>query len=314
MLRDSDDLASWMQRNPTMLKTLIKRLIGGGGMGAAWAAGLLFLPSGGLFAALLICSSLCQWEFYKLAMRGGYIACRWIGLVLGGLWLAGVFAHGQHLTPHLVLDEQQAGLFICAGTLFLLVRLLFDPRCTRHLEAAAVTILGIVYVPFLLGYYIRVAQWGAETPFVLTRGGVFLAFYASLIVKMADVGAYFIGMWLGRHKMFLRISPGKSWEGLFGGLFFAMAFSVAAIAAAHSLSWIPATPLTHVGYTRAVFLGLLFGGISVIGDLVESMFKRAVNAKDSSGILPGVGGLLDVFDSLLFAPALMYFILPFLQP
>lgn len=295
-----------------MVKTLVNRLISGGGVGAAWAVGLLFLPSWGLFGALLICSTLCQWEFYKLAERGGYATCRPIGLALGGLWLAAVFAFTRGAPPPFLAGDRWEGLLLAGGGLLLLVRLLFDARAVRPLEAASITLLGIFYAPFMLSYYIRLAQWDATGPLCLGGGGIFLAFYASLVVKLSDVGAYFTGMRLGRHKMFPRISPAKSWEGLVGGLALSVIGSVVAVAVAHSWSRVPVTPLTHLSYPLAAALGLLFGGVGVIGDLVESMFKRAVNAKDSSSILPGVGGLLDVFDSLLFAPVVLYLLLPWL--
>ena len=302
-----------------MVRAVIHRLISGGGVGAAWAVGLLFLPSPGLFAALLICSTLCQWEFYKLAEQGGYATCRPIGLALGGWWLSAVFAFSHGTPPptggfDFLAGDRWEGLLIAGAGLLLLVRLLFDARVTRPLEAAGITLLGIFYVPFMLSYYIRLAQWDATAPLMLGGGGIFLAFYASLVVKLSDIGGYAMGMWLGRHKMFSRISPAKSWEGLAGGMTLSVIGSVVVVAVAHAHAWtrIPVTPLSHLGYPLAVALGLLFGGIGVVGDLVESMFKRAVNAKDSSSILPGMGGLLDVFDSLLFAPAVMYFLLPLL--
>jgi len=157
------------------------------------------------------------------------------------------------------------------------------------------------------------AQDGNAAPWTLSRGGVWLAFYLSLVVKLSDVGAYAVGMLFGRHKMFPRISPAKSWEGLAGGLGLSMIASVASVAVAHSWHIVPATFLTHLGYPVAAALGLLLGGAGVVGDLAESMLKRSVNAKDSSGIIPGMGGLLDVFDSLLLAPAIFYFLLPWLK-
>jgi phosphatidate cytidylyltransferase len=286
---------------------ILKRVAAGVTIGAFWAVVLLYVPPMGLFLLLLACSTLCQWEFYKLAEQGGFATCRSIGLALGALWLVTLFAYpagsgGVRLEPLLLIG---------AGGL-LLVHLLFDPRARRPMESAAITLLGLFYVPFLLSFYVRLAQWDAAGPLILSRGGIFLAFYASLVVKFTDVGGYAAGMICGRHKMFPRISPAKSWEGLAGGLTLAVAFSVGAVLIARSWSVVPVTPLTHMSLPVAAGLGLLLGVVGVLGDLVESMFKRSVNAKDSSGILPFMGGLLDVFDSLLFAPAVLYFLLPIL--
>ena len=129
---------------------------------------------------------------------------------------------------------------------------------------------------------------------------------------MTDVGGYAVGMKFGRHKMFPRISPAKSWEGLAGGVLLSVMSSVIVVHLAHTWSVIPETPLTHLSLPVAAGLGLVFSLIGVIGDLVESMFKRSVQTKDSGGVLPGLGGVLDVFDSLIFAPAVMCFLLPWL--
>jgi len=226
---------------------------------------------------------------------------------LGALWLVTLFA----VLPGANGARLEA-LLLAVGGVLLLVQLLFDARVKRPMEVAAITLLGLFYVPFLMGFFIRLAQWNVPGPLMLSRGGIFLAFYASLVVKFTDVGAYAAGMTFGRHKMFPRISPAKSWEGLAGGLAMSVVFSVGAVLIARTWSVVPVTPLTHMSLRVAAGLGLLLGVVGVLGDLVESMFKRSVNAKDSSGVIPGLGGLLDVFDSLLFAPAVLYLLLPIL--
>ena len=290
------------------MKPIPKRVLVGVAVGAFWAVVLRYVPPSGLFVLLLACSSLCQWEFYKLAEQGGFTPLRPIGLVLGALCLVTVFTY-----PPGFGSTRLESLLLAGGGVLLLVQLLFDTRVSRPMESAGITLLGLFYVPFLMSFYIRLAQWDVTGPLMLSRGGIFLAFYASLVVKFTDVGAYAVGTKFGRHKMFPRISPAKSWEGLAGGLAMSVLFSVGAVLVAHS--WpavVPKTPLTHMRLPMAAGLGLLLGVVGVIGDLVESMFKRSVNAKDSSGVVPGLGGLLDVFDSLLFAPMALYLLLPLL--
>jgi phosphatidate cytidylyltransferase len=293
----------------------VHRLISGLSLGALWAVALWFHSGPILFAAFLLCSSLSQWEFYTLAERGGYFTCRWLGLLLGAAWLTAVFAfpNGGPAGGPLGGDRWEC-LLIAGGGLLILTRLLFDPRVKQPFIAGAITLLGMFYVPYLLSFFIRLAQDGVTTPWVLSRGGVFVAFYLALVVKLSDVGAYATGMMVGRHKMFPRISPGKSWEGLAGGIAAAVATSVITVAIARHFPAVPQTFISHMSYARAAAVAVLLAGVGVIGDLAESMLKRAVNVKDSSAALPGMGGLLDVFDSLLFTAAIFFFIIPWLQP
>lgn len=295
-----------------MGRASIYKVICAAGIAAFWAAGLLFLPPAGLFAVLLVCSILCQWEFYRLAALGGPSACGPIGLTLGAVWLAAVFAFPVGGPTGPLTGDRWECLLLAGGGSLILVRLLFDSRAERPLESAAITLLGLFYVPFLLSFYIRLAQWEMTQPFLLSQGGLLLAVYASVVVKLSDIGGYAAGMSFGRHKMFPRISPAKTWEGLAGGLALSVAGSIGLVALFHAYPSLPATPLHRLHLWGAAGLGLLLGGVGVIGDLVESMMKRAVRLKDSSGILPGMGGLLDVFDSLLFAPAALYLLLPWL--
>jgi phosphatidate cytidylyltransferase len=284
---------------------VIKRVASGLAVGALWAVGLLFAPPIVLFVALLGCALICQWEFYRLAACGGYQACPVLGLVLGGVWMTAIFVAGAR-------DAALESVLMLGGGGWLLLRLLFDSRVKRPIEAAAITLLGFGYVPFLMGFYVHLAHEGATEPMTFTRGGIFLAFYASLVVKMTDVGAYAVGTACGRHKMFPRISPAKSWEGLAGGLFLGVLSSVLLVLLARHWAVVPETILARMSLVMAAGVGLLLGGIGVLGDLVESMFKRSAQVKDSSGILPAIGGLLDVFDSLLLVPAVFYLLLPLL--
>lgn len=146
--------------------------------------------------------------------------------------------------------------------------------------AAAVLAIGYVGLSFALIVLLRMA-WGVEA-------------LASLIivVKMSDTGAYTVGRLIGRHKMAPKLSPGKTVEGLVGGLAFAV------IGAWLTFSWL--APGTTPWWGWLAF-GLLVGGAGIVGDLAESLLKRCADQKDSSRWMPGFGGVLDIFDSLLLA-------------
>ena len=122
-------------------------------------------------------------------------------------------------------------------------------------------------------------------------------FYTLAVVKLGDVGAYFIGKNYGKHKYAQHISPNKSMEGAVGG------FIVSVVVSLASKFYVPQAPLSHL-----LVLGIIVGILGQLGDLVESLIKREVDLKDS-GNWPGLGGMLDVLDSLFFAcPCVYYYI------
>ncbi len=126
------------------------------------------------------------------------------------------------------------------------------------------------------------------------------------IVKMCDTGAFFVGCNFGKRKLISWISPAKSWEGLIGGLA-TSSLTAVGLAAANN-HWLPDEPMIPLVY--AAFLGILFGLLGQLGDLLMSIFKRDSGIKDASSVLPGLGGILDVLDSLLIVSPIAYWLLP----
>jgi phosphatidate cytidylyltransferase len=120
-----------------------------------------------------------------------------------------------------------------------------------------------------------------------------------VVTKFTDIGAYLTGSTIGRHKMIPRISPKKTWEGTVGGIAFA-------VVGAFLCRWVMPDEMAALTNLHAVVIGLLLGVAAVIGDLAESLIKREAGVKDSSTILPGHGGCLDMIDSLLFTAPLLY--------
>jgi phosphatidate cytidylyltransferase len=265
-----------------------------------------------LFGVLLLMSCACQYEFYQMMKRNGHPVSRSGGMFMGVVWLTACYAFPPYAARTLPMGHQFETLVIAALVFALLLRVLFDARIRKPVEHIGVTLLGFFYLPFMLSFFIRLAQWGADQMFEIppARVGVFLAMYLAAVVKFSDVGAFTVGVTMGRHKMFPRISPKKSWEGLAGGLAASMAVSVGMVLAAKRFACLPGGPLAELSVGHALALGAVLGAGGVLGDLVESMFKRSVNTKDSAGLLPGgAGGILDMFDSLTFTPAVLYFYL-----
>ncbi len=192
-------------------------------------------------------------------------------------------------------------LLILTVALFLMIVLVtqmfrFQVDFSKMLTGIGVTVLGVLYVVFLGGFLISMRVGFGETivPHLSTK---LLAFFF-LVVMGADVGAYYLGKNFGKRKLVPKISPGKTWEGVGGGLLLSSIFAAVA-----SATFFPELP-----YKFSIPLALAMTGIGVVGDLAESAMKRGSDTKDAASVLPGHGGLLDRLDSLLFnAPVLYYF-------
>ncbi len=149
-----------------------------------------------------------------------------------------------------------------------------------------------MYVPWLLNFLQKICY------FPHVEGKYFLLYFI-LLTKFSDMGAYVVGSLIGRHKMIPRISPGKTWEGFAGAIVVSTGASLVFV---HFLG----SHMAGMNINHAVVLGIILSSTAVIGDLIESLFKRECGAKDSGNVLPGIGGILDLLDSLLFNAPIMY--------
>lgn len=175
-----------------------------------------------------------------------------------------------------------------------LLCLLYGMFMVTPVDAAATTsarlIAGLLYFPLLWSFIIEVRMFD---------DGLIWLLVVLVSTWMGDTGAFFAGRSLGRHKLFARISPKKTWEGVVGGV----------LASVLGVCLIKALALPTLGWVHAVGLGALLPCMGVLGDLIESMFKRAYGVKDSGWILPGHGGILDRVDGLLLtAPTLWIYV------
>jgi phosphatidate cytidylyltransferase len=163
---------------------------------------------------------------------------------------------------------------------------LFSKRTAeRSLADLGPLAFGIIYIPGLL-----IPQW------LLRLEGIEWIFFLYLCVWTSDTTAYYVGKTFGKQKLYPEISPKKTVQGAFGSV------AGGCIAAAICGLWF----LSSAQMTVLLGMGLVIGGISIVGDLVESMFKRDADIKDSGGLIPGHGGVLDRFDSVLFAGPALY--------
>jgi phosphatidate cytidylyltransferase len=166
----------------------------------------------------------------------------------------------------------------------------------RSLLRVFSTVGGVFYSTVCFGFLLRIADLGCERH---SFDKVFLLLFCIMVTKFTDMGAYAIGSLLGKNKMIPHISPAKSWEG------FAGAFAGGFLAAAAMLAWVP-EKLAPLTWWSGLLIVPVLVVVTVSGDLAESVLKRCVAIKDSGHTLPGIGGVLDLTDSLLFTAPVFY--------
>lgn len=239
-------------------------------------------PAGVFYAVVSLVMVLAAWECYALLAARGSRPLRLVGIA-GCLAVTLSFAVGSPSgAPTLPL----AGVTI-AATLGAMWR---RDEPAAMLDAASSTVFPVLFVGLAFGFPVGLRALPGET-------GTDLLLLLLVCVMASDTAAYYVGSRFGRRRLAPRLSPKKSWEGAIGGVI----ASVGAALVAHAWFY-QRLPVRH-----ALALGLLLGVAGIAGDLAESMLKRAAGAKDSSGLLPGHGGLLDRTDSLLFAGPLLYY-------
>jgi len=229
-------------------------------------------------------------EFYSLTKKLELKADAGVGYVWATALFIGFIFDAPAKQPDLILAT--IAVFVIALLASQMFR--FRINFSKMLAGVGVTLLGVMYVAFLGGFLVATRMGFDQRPNLSTH----LLGYFILVIFASDTGAYFTGRAIGKHKLAPSISPGKTYEGLGGGL---IASAVAAAIA--TFCFFPELP-----YQWSIPLALVLASVGVLGDLAESALKRGAGTKDAASILPGHGGFLDRLDSLLFgAPILYYF-------
>jgi len=266
--------------------------------------GVLVIFAGGaaLAALLAIVSALAAWEFYRIARGSGLTPLEDVGIPLAGV--VPLFVHARYLR----LFEPPISAMAIAVLAIIAIALLVRGVNGRPLGAAASTVFGVLYTGGMLsfGYAIRYHQYVIESVRVPLGGiavsaGGLLLLLPILLTWASDIGAFFIGRAFGKRKLMPSVSPGKTVAGAIGGL-----------AATIVVGWLYVrfllTPTTQLAFVRGGLIAftILVSVAAQIGDLAESLLKREAGMKDSSHLIPGHGGVLDRFDSLLFVLPVAY--------
>jgi phosphatidate cytidylyltransferase len=268
-----------------------------GGLLTLFAAGVFYgdhviglpFPFLALLSWLLILRG--SYEFVRLTPKSRrppyWVVAIGVWAVLSGHWMAGHYELGR------------SGAALCASISFafaVMLAFLVEMRTFREpgesVNRIALAVLGVAYLGVLGGFFadIRIFQ---TDPQAGTLGMILAVF----VPKGCDIGAYFTGKAIGRHKMSKVLSPNKTWEGAIGGL-------ITATLVALAIQWV--RPIIAGSWPGAAACGFTVGLAGMLGDLAESLMKRDSGVKDAANLIPGFGGLLDVIDAIIFAAPVSY--------
>jgi len=232
----------------------------------------------GFVATLMIIAGL--FEFYSMLEKRSILAYKYFGILVGMAIPLSIYLDFR-------LTSGWEFLFITSACLIIFVMQLTRGDTQQAIVSVSTTLFGILYISWFFSFLIRLK--------LLSGGAGFVAFLI-FTTKASDMGAYVVGSMMGRHSLIQRISPKKTWEGAIGG------FLSSILVAYLCKGLVPQIPSSHI-----LYLGAFLGVIGQIGDLYESLLKRDCQIKDASGLFPGLGGMLDIIDSIIFTAPIFYF-------
>src|SRR5437762_4604217 len=268
-----------------------------------WTVALLIAFSGfeiAFWGLISVFGLISLWEFYGMLDQRGLRNFKVTAMICGAAMLCGSFYYFSHFGLAHSYEFETAMLLLFLLTVItrqMFVRL----RQDEPLQTMAYTLFGLLYVLWLFNFTTKILYLTPRASNGVVTGQ-FYVLYLIAVTKFSDMGAYLTGSLIGRHLMTPHISARKTWEGFCGALVFALLCSLL-------LFKLMPGHLSMLTWTHATVLGLLLGFAAVIGDLAESIIKRSTGVKDSGNLLPGIGGALDLIDSLLFTAPLLFFYL-----
>ncbi|MBU0682748.1 MAG: phosphatidate cytidylyltransferase [Candidatus Omnitrophota bacterium] len=246
---------------------------------------IYFFPNWAFCLVISIFVAFGQFEFFQLVEKRGIFVYKYFGTALGAaipfvVFLGNSFSGLKDIAP----------IFIVAASL-----LVFTLQFTRrdnardHLISTALTMFSLFYISWFFSFFVELK---------LMENGANLVMFLIVVTKSTDIGAYVIGSFYGRHDLIPRISPKKTKEGTLAGILTSLIIAL-----------VLGKLLTGFSFGRLFILGIVLATLGQVGDLAESLIKRDCSVKDSSTRLPGIGGMLDLIDSLLFTAPVFYFYL-----
>ena len=291
------------------MNPILKRTLSGLTAGLLVVGLFLYCPLRALMPIIAVLAALAQLEFYQMA-KNKCEPVAWLGILMGVMWMAavGVFGFKELLT---LVVGGAAVLPLVAFAFCAFVT--FSSRYKNPVGTIASTLFGFLYVPFLMSFFLLMAQitgngYCGDGVSWVSRTGLYTLFALIAVTKFSDTGGFAFGMAFGKHKMCPSISPKKSWEGLAGSMLFSAVVAAIMLAVARHFNWGADIKIWNMlTYPVVMGGGAILAIVGTAGDLIESRFKREFGVKDSATFMPaGQGGFLDMFDSVLFIPAIAY--------
>lgn len=246
-------------------------------------------------------SALTLHEFYGMAAKLGGRPFRWMGQLFSLLITGAPYVLAYYSDEPDVLASLPAG-FLVLALIVCCVRVLGERDVTSRVEAITSTMMGLLFVPFMLHFLVAMLmRTGYE------GDNLVLCLWTVAVSKFCDVGALLTGLAVGKHKMAPNISPKKTWEGAVGGVLISAGLGA-------GIAWFASEHLSpSLTPPVAALIAVPLAVITIVSDLIESALKRRADTKDTGALIPGIGGAFDLTDSLILTAPAAYFIFLFLE-
>jgi phosphatidate cytidylyltransferase len=260
-------------------------------IGSLWLFG-----AHGAVALITVLSALTLHEFYGMTAKMGARPFHGMGVSFSVL-ITAVPYYLSYFSEEFDFSRDLPVALVVLALLVSCIRVLRERDVASRVEAIASTVLGVLFVPFMLHYLVAILMYeGSDSD------NLMLCAWTVAVSKFCDVGALLTGLAIGKHKMCPTISPKKTWEGAVGGVLASAGIGAgfAFLASAH----LPESMTPLVAALLAVPLALT----TIVSDLIESVIKRRADTKDTGALIPGIGGAFDLTDSLILTAPVAYFL------
>lgn len=254
---------------------------------------LVYFRTAGGVVLITAISVLTLREFFKLMKGAGLLPFDKLGMTFGGLITIAPWIEARYGFP--VTHALAVAVIVFS------VRILAEREPHNRVEALAATLFGLVYVAYMLQYLVRIVT-PLPNGVIGANARLLLFVWLVAVAKFCDVGALLTGLAIGRHRMSPQISPKKTWEGAIGGVVISMLIGA-------FVAWLARHELpSYMSPGKAALIAAPIAVAAIVSDLIESVIKRRATIKDSGSIIPGIGGVFDVSDSLILTAPLGYFL------